>query len=526
MPHQNQTQDKSEPAPTPVLSKNSGTGIRLFECVVEYLAQPVFFKDCSSTYVSVNAAFAVEFGLKPMDFIGKTDFNFFSKEMAEQYRADDQRVFSGGQTITQEEAFLVAGRQRTIKVIKTPVIDDAGNVIGLVGIFHDSAESIQAAEHLRISEQEFRRVWENSLDGMRLTDEEGMILLVNDAFCRMVGMPQVELVGKPFSVIYEAKHRQASLAKHKERFAARDVQPLFERELLLWHGGKVWFELSNSFLEIKGHPTHLLSIFRDITERKIAEEKMHDFAGRLERSNRELQDFAYVASHDLQEPLRKVAVFSDRLKIKFGATLGDEGVDYVNRMQKATVRMQTLITDLLSFSRVTSKSQPFVRLDLGSVVTEVLADLEARTQQVGAEIQVGQLPAIEAEPLQMRQLFQNLIGNALKFSRPNEKPLVRIEGTSLRDKLRWREIDGSPREMVRLIVRDNGIGFDQKYVEKIFQVFQRLHGREAYEGTGMGLAITRKIVEHHGGEITARSKLGEGATFIVILPVTHRKTEK
>jgi two-component system, LuxR family, sensor kinase FixL len=519
LPNKN-SHDKVEP----MSAKDSDKGIRLFEALIEHLAQPVFLKDCSSTFISVNAAFAVEFGLKPIDFVGKTDFDFFSKEIAEQYREDDKRVLAGRQTVTQEEALPVAGERRKIRVIKTPVTDDAGNVVGLVGVFHDSAESIQAAEHLRKSEQEFRRVWEDSLDGMRLTDEKGTILLVNAAFCRMVGLSQDQLVGKPFSVIYELQHQQSSLAKHKDRFAARDVQPLFERELLLWHGGKVWFELSNSFLEIPGQPTHLLSIFRDITERKIAEEKMYDFAKRLERSNRELQDFAYVASHDLQEPLRKVAVFSDRLKVKYGGALGEEGVDYVVRMQKATARMQTLITDLLSFSRVTSKSQPFIPIELGAVVTEVLADLETRIEQVGGKVEIGSLPTIEAEPLQMRQLFQNLIGNALKFNRPNEKPVVRIAGTSFRDKLRWREIDGTPREMVQLTVSDNGIGFDEKYVEKIFQVFQRLHGRESYEGTGMGLAITRKIAEHHGGEITAKSKSGEGATFIVTLPVKQRKT--
>lgn len=517
-------QNRQEPA-TGLVSKDSDKGIRLFEALIEHLAQPVFLKDCNSTFISVNAAFAVEFGLQPLDFVGKTDFDFFPKEIAEQYRKDDQRVLAGVSSVTQEEALPVAGERRKIKVIKTPVTDDAGNVVGLVGVFHDSAESIQAAEHLRKSEQEFRRVWEDSLDGMRLTDEEGSILLVNAAFCRMVGLSQEQLIGKPFSVIYELEHQQTSLAKHKERFAARDVQPLFERELLLWHGGKVWFELSNSFLEIPGQPTHLLSIFRDITERKIAEEKMQDFAKRLERSNRELQDFAYVASHDLQEPLRKVAVFSDRLKVKYGTALGQEGVDYVERMQRATARMQTLITDLLSFSRVTSKSQPFVPIYLGTIVMDVLADLEARIEQVDGKVEVGEMPNIEAEPLQMRQLFQNLIGNALKFSRPNEKPFVRVSGKKVRDKLRWREIDGTAREMVELTVSDNGIGFDEKYAEKIFQVFQRLHGREAYEGTGMGLAITRKIAEHHGGEITARSKPGEGATFIVTLPAKQRKTK-
>jgi two-component system sensor kinase FixL len=387
---------------------------------------------------------------------------------------------------------------------------------------HELQNKQRAVEDLKKSEQEFRSVWEHSLDGMRLTDEEGIVLSVNSAFCRLVGKPAGMLVGKPFSEIYEVKHQKSSLAKHKERFAARDVQPLFEREMLLWHGGKVWFELSNSFLEIEGQSTLLLSIFRDITERKVTEEKMRDFAGRLERSNRELQDFAYVASHDLQEPLRKVAVFSDRLKVKFGGALGEEGIDYVVRMQKATARMQTLITDLLSFSRVTSKSQPFVPVDLNEIVAEVLNDLETRIEQVGGKVEVGALLTLDAEPVQMRQLFQNLIGNALKFSRPDEKPLVKITASVFQDILH-REIDGTPRDLLRLAVSDNGIGFDQKYVEKIFQVFQRLHGREAYEGTGMGLAITRKIVEHHGGEITAQSKPGEGATFIVTLPMKHKK---
>lgn len=501
--------------------KTHGVHARLFETLLEHSPQPVFLKDCNSIFIAVNAAFADEFGLKREDFIGKTDFDFFPKEIAEQIQSDDRRVFSGGESSANRET-PIAG----IKVRKIPVFADEGNVVGLIGIYEESAKANRAAEELRKSEQEFRRVWEESLDGMRLTGEDGTMLLVNNAFCKMVGKNQEELIGKPFSVIYEAQYQKSILAKHKERFQARDVQPLFERELLLWHGRKVWFELSNSFLDFTGQPPHLLSIFRDITERKIAEEKMREFAARLERSNRELQDFAYVASHDLQEPLRKVAVFSDRLKIKFGNTLTEEGFDYIDRMQKATARMQNLITDLLSFSRVTSKSQPFVPVDLKKIISDVLADLETRMEEVGGKVEIGVLPIIEAEPMQMRQLFQNLIGNALKFYRIEEKPVVRIEATILRDKIRRREIDGTPREMLRLIVKDNGIGFDEKYTDKIFQVFQRLHGREAYEGTGMGLAITRKIVEHHGGEITAKSKPGEGATFIVVLPIKQRKTEK
>jgi light-regulated signal transduction histidine kinase (bacteriophytochrome) len=275
-----------------------------------------------------------------------------------------------------------------------------------------------------------------------------------------------------------------------------------------------------------GEVMGLLGVFTDITDRKMAEGTLKDFAARLERSNRELQDFAYVASHDLQEPLRKVSVFGERLKAKCGEVLGDEGKDYLDRMQKATGRMQGLINDLLNFSRVTTKSQPFAAVDLNEVVREVTTDLEARIEQVGGRVEAGQLPTIEAEPLHMRQLLQNLIGNALKFRRPDIKPVIKITAVIGKHPPAPGSRSTAPREMVRLSVSDNGIGFDEKYTERIFQVFQRLHSRAEYEGTGIGLAITRKIVEHHSGEITAKSKPGEGATFIVTLPIKQRKADE
>ena len=183
--------------------------------------------------------------------------------------------------------------------------------------------------------------------------------------------------------------------------------------------------------------------------------------------------------------------------------------------------MQVLISDLLAFSRVTTKAQPFSTVNLSEVAREVVSDLEARIEQVKGRVEVGPLPVIEAEPLQMRQLMQNLIGNALKFRRPEEPPVVNVNAQVING-TRPRAGDGAPEEpMVQLSVADNGIGFDEKYLDRIFNVFQRLHTRNEYEGTGMGLAITRKIVLFHGGEITAKSKPGHGSTFIATLPVTH-----
>lgn len=242
---------------------------------------------------------------------------------------------------------------------------------------------------------------------------------------------------------------------------------------------------------------------------------------RLELSNRELEQFAYVASHDLQEPLRKIQAFGDRLKVKAAPQLSDDARDYLARMQSAASRMQTLINDLLAFSRVTSKAQPFVPVQLGQVAREVLADLETRIEQSGGQVEVGPLPTLMADPLQMRQLLQNLIGNALKFHRPEVPPLVRVTAETMTAVPPATQSALAPQPFCRLAVADNGIGFDQKYGDRIFNVFQRLHGRGQYEGSGVGLAICRKIVERHGGTIAASSIPGEGTTFVVMLPLQH-----
>ncbi|SMB94914.1 PAS domain-containing sensor histidine kinase [Deinococcus hopiensis] len=237
-----------------------------------------------------------------------------------------------------------------------------------------------------------------------------------------------------------------------------------------------------------------------------SEAALRTFARQLELSNRELQDFAYVASHDLQEPLRKVQAFADRLKSRYAPALGDEGRDYLERMQSAAARMQLLINDLLTLSRVTTRAQPFVPVDLQEITRGVLSDLEVQIERQGAEVRVGALPVVAGDPTQLGQMLQNMIGNALKFRREGVLPVIEVGA----------EVDG---ETCRIAVKDNGLGFDEKYLDRIFTPFQRLHGRSAYEGTGMGLTICRKIAERHGGSVTARSLPGEGSTFVVSLPL-------
>jgi two-component system sensor kinase FixL len=216
----------------------------------------------------------------------------------------------------------------------------------------------------------------------------------------------------------------------------------------------------------------------------------------------------------LQEPLRKIQAFGDRLKSKEGEKLSDQGKDYLDRMLNAAFRMQNLINDLLAFSRITTKAQPFSKVDLNRIVREVLLDLEVATEQAGARIEVEKLPHIEGEPVQLRQLFQNLIANAIKFRKSDEAPLIRVYARHVQRKAHLTATPGD--EVVEIHVEDNGIGFDEKYLDRIFNVFQRLEGQK-YTGSGIGLAICRKIAVRHGGEITARSKPGKGAEFIVTL---------
>lgn len=263
------------------------------------------------------------------------------------------------------------------------------------------------------------------------------------------------------------------------------------------------------------------SLENEITERKLSEEKVNDLnkqllenISQLEAANKELDRFAFMASHDLQEPLRKIRMFSDRLFYKYKDILDEEAIMFINRIQHSGQRMENLIKDILTFSKISIDKDPFIETDLNSIIEEVLVDLNEELQKKSADIKVEHLPSLYVNPGLIRPLFYNLINNSLKYSKKDIPPSIRIRSEKNTDN------GDTHNEMnyCRIFIEDNGIGFDQQYAEQIFGMFKRLHRHSEFEGTGIGLALCKKIVEEHKGFITARSKENEGATFIISLP--------
>ncbi|OFZ31079.1 MAG: hypothetical protein A2622_00300 [Bdellovibrionales bacterium RIFCSPHIGHO2_01_FULL_40_29] len=347
-----------------------------------------------------------------------------------------------------------------------------------------------------------------------ITDRHGVITYVNRKFCAISKYSPQELIGNTHRIINSKFHSDAFFDEMWQTIVSGKT---WEGEVRNRAKDGTYYWVNTTivpFMDEHGQPIQYVSVRYEITERKLAEEQLNIYAKKLEISNQELQDFASVAAHDLQEPLRKIQSFSDRLKLKAKSELKPESYDYVERIQSSAQRMQVLINDLLTYSRVTTKAQPFLTLDLNEIVGQVTSDLVILLEQSQGTVSFKGLPLVEADRTQMHQLFQNLISNALKFSKPNTPPVVTIESKIL---------DHSPLPhkgpACQITIRDNGIGFDEKYLDRIFTIFQRLHGRHEYEGTGIGLAVCRKIVDRHGGILTAKSSVGEGATFIVTLPL-------
>jgi PAS domain S-box-containing protein len=329
-------------------------------------------------------------------------------------------------------------------------------------------------------------------------------LQVNPVFCEITGYTAEELCSREFTDFIHPDDHAATRERSERLEAAAQVPHHFENRYFTKNGDVRWI----AWTSVPGDDGLVYGVGRDITERRRAEQVLRQTLVDLKNRNRELQDFAFIASHDLQEPLRKIRAFSDRLQQRHAASLAPEARDYLDRAGQAAARMQTLIDDLLAYSRVT-RGKPFAPVDLDQVLSGVIDDLEARLESSDGRIERSPLPTVEGDPTQLRQLLQNLLSNALKFRSADRAPVVTVRASET-------TLEGAPAWELR--VEDNGIGFEAKYAEKIFGPFQRLHGRQDYEGTGIGLAIARRIVERHRGTLRAEGRPGQGAAFILVLP--------
>ena len=397
---------------------------------------------------------------------------------------------------------------------------------GIVGTRSDITEiKLREIEMLRISKQlharnlHFDTALTNMVQGLCMFDKDQKLIVVNKRYLEIYGF-SADVV-KPDISLREIMQYSVSLGNYTVEEADRalaqrnDPSQLARRSLIKQYlkDGRV-IAVMNEPMADGG----TIATYQDITETEHNATMMLQYTQKLEHSNRELADFAYVASHDLQEPLRKIEAFGERLVNKYSSILPDDGKMFVDRMQNAAGRMRTLINDLLSYSRVTTGAKEFQNASLSKVLGEVLSDLQIRIEETKATINFDQLPTIECEPMQMRQLLQNLLGNALKFRKADVLPIITIST----------EIVPADETMgigshAKLIFADNGIGFDNEFKDKIFTIFQRLHSRTEYEGTGIGLATVRKIVERHGGTINADGQLNIGSKFYVTLPIEQNK---
>jgi PAS domain S-box-containing protein len=403
-------------------------------------------------------------------------------------------------------------QQLFFEVAYSPIHAPDGTVTGVIGVAHDITVRHKAEQALEISERRVRLIIENAYDAYVAMDREGMIVDWNPQAERVFGWSREEAMGRLLSETIIPQRMRAQHMQGLVHYLHTGEGPVLNRRIemqaLRRDGQEFPVEMTISTMRIEDNV--IFSAFiHDISDRIRAKEELERTAAELRRSNEELEQFAYIASHDLQEPLRMVASYTQLLERRYAAQLDDAAREFIGYAVDGARRMQGFITGLLRYSRVGTERQVMQRVDLGEVFEAAIANLRIAIEESVAKVEARDLPVVQGDTRMLTQLLQNLIGNALKFRKAGTPPLVEV----------WGEREG---DFWRISVRDNGIGLDPQFSERVFTIFQRLHTRDEYEGTGLGLAICKKIVERHGGRIWVESKEGEGATFSFTLPAADQ----
>jgi signal transduction histidine kinase len=509
------------PPAFPVLSA-SATDYQadLLRAIVEHTAcanslwAPVWNKEGALVdfrYLYVNPAAARYLGYTNGELTGKL-VSEINKSFHESGHADlFANVYTSGNAIRQEMLHPSLHRWLDISVSRV------GDV--LLMSFYDIHERHEATIRLQEQAALLQRVVDHSPSGMMLlqavrnetnTIVDFKYLLTNELNAKMTGYTVEQMTGQLISALfpdYQALDLFETLVYVTEQ--GESVENSFTYDQ---YGVQGTFE---GYYVKQGDG--VLFTFVNITRLSEQQQQLTQMNRELLQSNEGLQQFAYIASHDLQEPLRKVQSFSKMLGEQYADQLEGTGLDMLTRVQSSARRMSDLIRDLLNYSRLTTEKEPFVSVDLNDIISEAFTDLEVRIQETQPTIQVDSLPTVQGRAVQLRQLFHNLLGNALKFQPPGQKPMIAVT-CQLADAATLPPDLSAKRAYWQIDVRDNGIGFNQQYTDRIFDVFQRLHGKNKYAGTGVGLAVCRRVAQTHGGSIGAVSRLDEGATFSVYLP--------
>lgn len=465
-------------------------------------------------------------------FLSQTYKDVFGRTLSElRPGIENEKAFEGikkafeGEMVSYHEYRTSFNDSKYWDLYFTPLMVD-GEIYAVMVTAHDNTEVLKMYEELRQNEERYHRMVEGVSDyAIIFLNREGVIENWNMGAEKIKGYSANEIIGKNFSVFYPEKERVEQVPAKLLENAARNGMATHEGWRVRKDGSKFWSNtLITAIRNDHGDIIGFTKVTRDLTEKKRSDEQLQKHAAILERKNRdlesmnnELQSFAYVASHDLQEPLRKIQTFSDRILENEYDNLSDRGKDYFDRMKNASSRMRNLIEDLLNYARANGAGHEKKDTGLEALLRDAKTELKDSIDEKGAEINLESDCTIRVIPFQFSQIFQNLLSNSIKFSKPGVPPRINISCKTWKGSELHPELEAGKNYQL-LQFTDNGIGFDMQYSKKIFEIFQRLHGKHEYSGTGIGLAICKKIVESHDGLMTAESIPGEGSTFNIYLP--------